>query len=110
MSNMGDVAQALGRLNEAQQAFEAAIDAAKDLIELYGETAAALHVLAYGEKQLGLTLAQLDQPDQAQPHLAHASRLYQRLAIVLPQDLRYKAALEDLGKSESAPTGEGESP
>ena len=110
MNNLGDVARALGRLDEAQQAFEAAINVAKDLIELYGETAAALHVLAYGEWQLGLTLAQLDQPDQAQPHLTHAGRLYRRLAIVRPQDLRYQAALEALGKSGSAPTGEGESP
>ena len=107
MAEFEKTGSAMGRLNEAQQAYAAEVELATDLIASYGETATALEVLAYGEMHLGLTLTQQGLPDQVHAKLQHARHLYQRLGLALPHDQRYKSALKELGATEidSSPDG-----
>jgi hypothetical protein len=46
--------------------------------------------------RLGQTLLQQGLHDEAQPHCAHAHHLFQRLALAMPHDQRYAAALKEL--------------
>ncbi|MDZ4237075.1 MAG: hypothetical protein U1A81_02875 [Hydrogenophaga sp.] len=101
LEKRGNVAQALGRLDEAQRWFAAEVATAEDLIDHYGETANAMEVLAYGELGWGQALNQANQSAQALPHLDRARRLYQRLALALPHDQRYSAALAALGEPDT---------
>jgi hypothetical protein len=95
------VAHALGRLDEAQQAFETQVQIATELVESYGETGSALELLATGEIRLGYTLVQLGKVDQASAHLSSARRLCQRLTLAFPLDERYKDWLNTLETSVS---------
>ncbi|MDO9201208.1 MAG: hypothetical protein Q7U58_07700, partial [Hydrogenophaga sp.] len=88
-------------LDEAQRWFAAEVATAEDLIDHYGETANAMEVLAYGELGWGQALNQANQSAQALPHLDRARRLYQRLALALPHDQRYSAALAALGEPDT---------
>ena len=92
----GDLAHAFGQLGEARQAYASQVELATELMTTYGETVVALEVLAGGELRLGQTLLQQGLHDDAQPHCVHAHHLFQRLALAMPHDRRYAAALKEL--------------
>ncbi len=96
MNKLGQVAQALGRLEEAQHAFEMEIQIAQELCASYGETATALEVLAYGHEALGDVLKQTNQGTPANEHHSKARLLYQRLALAMPHEKGYASALKAL--------------
>ena len=102
LERQGDVASSMGQWEEARQAFESEILIATDLLEGYGETAAALEVLAYGEMHLGHTLTQQGALNQARAHNHRARNLYRRLALALPHDARYQTALDTLNAASTS--------
>jgi tetratricopeptide (TPR) repeat protein len=83
MNKLGAAAEALGQLEEAKSAYAEGQALAQELIDSYGESVGALDVLAYNTYHLG----QLEQ----------ARLLYQRLALAMPHEPRYRRALDKLG-------------
>ena len=96
MERLGDVAQALGQLEEAKTAYAQGEALGRELIDAYGETVLALEALAYNTLRLGQVLAKSGDTPAAQPHLSKARSLYQRLALAMPHDTRYPNALKEL--------------
>ena len=83
ISKLGGVAEALGQLEEAKSAYAEGQALAQQLIGTYGESVGALDALAYHTHQLG--------------QLTQARQLYQRLALAMPHEPRYRRALDELG-------------
>ena len=101
MNKLGELAQALGQLEEAKSAYAQGEVLAHGLIDAYGETVLALETLAGNTLGLGQVLEQLGDTPASQPRLSKARLLYQRLALAMPHELRYRQALAELG---DAPT------
>ena len=86
---LGNIAKALGRLDEAQTAYAEQISIARELLDAYGDSVPALEVMASGEKGLGEVMQQGGAGLAAQPHLRSALDIYQRLALAMPHQAYY---------------------
>ena len=93
MERRGDVAWALGQLEEAKSAYVQGEALARELIDVYGESVLSLDVLASNTWRLGQVMAQRGEPAAGKPQYAKARLLYQRLALAMPHEARYRKAL-----------------
>ena len=93
MEKLGSIAIALGRLNEAQSAFETQVTVAQDLLRTYGDSVGGLEVWAYAQMRLGQLMLGGPNNDRGRELLRFAQQTYQRLALAMPHDERYAAAV-----------------
>ena len=104
MNKLGDVARALGQLDDARAAYAEGEKLSRALIDVYGETVPALETLAYHAARLGQLLERSGEQKDAGVRLANARLLYQRLALAMPYEARYRAMLVELGEPTLANT------
>ena len=104
MNKLGDVASALGQLDDARAAYAEGEKLSRALIDVYGETVPALETLAYHAARLGQLLERSGEQKDAGVRLANARLLYQRLALAMPYEARYRAMLVELGEPTLANT------